>query len=57
MTTRAIAIISALVCALLCDSAGLAAESAVTEHMLAAVVEQEVVATDLRTGWSSICRR
>lgn len=50
MTARAIAIISALVCALLCDSAGLAAESAVTEHMHAAVVEQEVVATDLRIG-------
>jgi N-acetylmuramoyl-L-alanine amidase len=50
VTARAIAIISALVCALLCDSAGLAAESAVTEHMLAAVVEQEVVATDLRIG-------
>ena len=50
MTARAIAIISALVCALLCDSAGLAAESTVTEHVLAAVVEQEVVATDLRIG-------
>ena len=50
MTARAIAIISALVCALLCDSAGLAAESAVTEHVLAATVEQEVVASDLRTG-------
>ena len=50
MTTRAIAIISALVCALLCDSAGLAAESAVTEHVLAVTVEQEVVASDLRIG-------
>jgi len=50
VTTRAIAIISALVCALLCDSAGLAAESAVTEHVLAATVEQEVVASDLRIG-------
>jgi len=50
VTARAIAIISALVCALLCDSAGLAAESAVTEHVLAATVEQEVVASDLRTG-------
>ena len=50
MTARAIAIISALVCALLCDSAGLAAESAVTEHVLAATVEQEVVASDLRIG-------
>ena len=50
MTARAIAIISALVCALLCDSAGLAAESAVTEHVLAVTVEQEVVASDLRIG-------
>jgi N-acetylmuramoyl-L-alanine amidase len=50
VTARAIAIISALVCAILCDSAGLAAESAVTEHVLAAAVEQEVVATDLRIG-------
>ena len=50
MTARAIAIISTLACALLCDSAGLAAESAVTEHALAAAVEQEVVATDLRIG-------
>ena len=50
MTARAIAFISALVCAFLSDSAGLAAESAVTEHVLAAAVEQEVVATDLRIG-------
>ncbi|HJS61873.1 MAG TPA: AMIN domain-containing protein, partial [Pseudolabrys sp.] len=50
MTARAIAFISALVCAFLTDSAGLAAESAVTEHVLAAAVEQEVVATDLRIG-------
>ena len=50
MTARAIVIISALVCALLCDSAGLAAESAVTEHVLAVTVEQEVVASDLRIG-------
>lgn len=49
MTARAIAV-SALVCAFLSDSAGLAAESAVTEHVLAAAVEQEVVATDLRIG-------
>ncbi len=50
MTARAIAITSTLACALLCNSAGLAAESAVTEHALAAAVEQEVVATDLRIG-------
>jgi len=50
VTARAIVIISALVCALLCDSAGLAAESAVTEHVLAVTVEQEVVASDLRIG-------
>jgi len=50
VTARAIAVISALVCAFLSDSAGLAAESAVTEHVLAAAVEQEVVATDLRIG-------
>jgi N-acetylmuramoyl-L-alanine amidase len=50
VTARAIAIISALVCAFLCDSAGWAAESAVTEHVLAAAVEQEVIATDLRIG-------
>lgn len=50
MTARAIAVISALVCALLSDSPGLAGESAVTEHVLAAAVEQEVVATDLRIG-------
>jgi N-acetylmuramoyl-L-alanine amidase len=48
--TRAIAVISALVCVLLCDSAALAAESAVTEHALAAAVQQEVIATDLRIG-------
>jgi N-acetylmuramoyl-L-alanine amidase len=50
VTARAIAVISALVCALLSDSPGLAGESAVTEHVLAAAVEQEVVATDLRIG-------
>lgn len=49
MTARAI-VIGVLVCAFLSDSAGLAAESAVTEHVLAAAVEQEVVATDLRIG-------
>jgi N-acetylmuramoyl-L-alanine amidase len=43
-------VIGVLVCAFLSDSAGLAAESAVTEHVLAAAVEQEVVATDLRIG-------
>ncbi|MGE5772056.1 MAG: N-acetylmuramoyl-L-alanine amidase, partial [Hyphomicrobiales bacterium] len=50
MTPRAIAIASTMVCALLCDSAGLAAESTVTEHVLAAAAEQPVVATDLRIG-------
>ena len=50
MTARAIAIASTLACALLSDSAGLAAEGAVTEHALAAAVEQEVIATDLRIG-------
>jgi N-acetylmuramoyl-L-alanine amidase len=49
VTARAI-VIGVLVCAFLSDSAGLAAESAVTEHVLAAAVEQEVVATDLRIG-------
>ena len=49
MIARAI-VIGVLVCAFLSDSAGLAAESAVTEHVLAAAVEQEVVATDLRIG-------
>jgi N-acetylmuramoyl-L-alanine amidase len=48
VTVRAIAITGALVCALLGDSA--AAESAATERVLAAVVQQEVVATDLRIG-------
>ena len=50
MTARAIAIVSTLAFALLSDSAGLAAEGAVTEHALAAAVEQEVLATDLRIG-------
>src|SRR4029078_6774647 len=50
VTARAIAIISALVCALLCDSAGLAAESAVTEHVLAVTLEHEVGQSDLRIG-------
>jgi N-acetylmuramoyl-L-alanine amidase len=50
VTARAIAIASILACALLSDSAGLAAEGAVTEHALAAAVEQEVIATDLRIG-------
>lgn len=50
MTARAIAIISALICALLCDSAGLAADDVVAEHVFAVAVEQEVVATDLRIG-------
>src|SRR6185436_13510172 len=50
VTARAIAIASTLACALLSDSAGLAAEGAVAEHALAAAVEQEVIATDLRIG-------
>ena len=50
MTARAIAIASILACALLSDPAGLAAEGAVTEHALAAAVEQEVIASDLRIG-------
>ena len=50
MTARAIAIVSTLAFALLSDSAGLAAEGAVTEHALAAAVEQGVLATDLRIG-------
>jgi N-acetylmuramoyl-L-alanine amidase len=50
VTARAIAIVSALVCAPLCESAGLAAENAATEHVLAVAVEQEVIATDLRLG-------
>jgi N-acetylmuramoyl-L-alanine amidase len=50
VTARAIAIASTLACALLSASAGLAAEGAVAEHALAAAVEQEVIATDLRIG-------
>ena len=54
MTARAIAIAiaiaSALSCALLFDSAGVAAENGVTERALAAVTEQPVVAADLRIG-------
>ena len=50
MTARAIALASTLAFALLSGSTSLAAESGVTEHVLAAAVEQEVVATDLRIG-------
>ena len=50
MTARAIALASTLGFALLCGSAGLAAENDVTEHVFAATVEQEVIATDLRIG-------
>jgi N-acetylmuramoyl-L-alanine amidase len=50
VTARAIALASTLAFALLSGSAGLAAESGVAEHVLAAAVEQEVVATDLRIG-------
>ncbi len=50
MTARAIAISSALACALLFELAGMAAESGVTERALAAVTEQPVVAADLRIG-------
>ena len=50
MTARSIATASLLACILFCDSAGLAAESAVTEHALAAVADNPPVATDLRIG-------
>ncbi len=50
VTARAITIASALACALLFDSAGMAAENGVTERALAAVTEQPVVAADLRIG-------
>jgi N-acetylmuramoyl-L-alanine amidase len=50
VTARAIAIATALACALPSGSASLAAESAATERALAAAVEQEVIATDLRIG-------
>jgi N-acetylmuramoyl-L-alanine amidase len=50
VTARAIAITGALACALLCESAGMAAESNVTERAFAAVTEQPVVAADLRIG-------
>lgn len=50
MTARAIALASTLAFALLSGSTSLAAESGVTEHVLAVAVEQEVVATDLRIG-------
>jgi N-acetylmuramoyl-L-alanine amidase len=50
VTARAIAITGALACALLCESAGMAAESNVTERAFAAVIEQPVVAADLRIG-------
>jgi N-acetylmuramoyl-L-alanine amidase len=47
VTARAIAI-GLLLCALLGDSTGFAAEGLITEHALTA--EQEVIATDLRIG-------
>ena len=50
MTARAIALASTLAFALPSGSAGLAAEGGVTEHVLAATVDQEVIATDLRIG-------
>ena len=50
MTARAIAIVASLVCASLCDSAGIAAESNVTARALAAPTEQPAVATDMRIG-------
>jgi len=48
VTARSIALASLF--ALLSGPAGLAAESSVAEHVLAAAVEQEVIATDLRIG-------
>jgi N-acetylmuramoyl-L-alanine amidase len=50
VTARAIALASTLAFALLSGSACLAADGGVTEHVLAAAVEQEVIATDLRIG-------
>ncbi len=49
MTARATAIIGTLACALLCDSAGIAAESSVAARA-PAPLEQPVAATDLRIG-------
>lgn len=50
MTARATALASTLAFALLSGSTGLAAEGGVTEQVLAATAEQEVIATDLRIG-------
>ena len=50
MTARATALASTLAFALLSGSTCLAAEGGVTEHVLAATAEQEVIATDLRIG-------
>jgi N-acetylmuramoyl-L-alanine amidase len=50
VTARAIALASTLAFALPSGSASLAAEGGVTEHVLAAAVDQEVIATDLRIG-------
>ncbi len=50
VTARATAIIGTLACALLCNSAGMAAESNVAARALAAAKELPVVATDMRIG-------
>lgn len=51
MTARAIAIVGTLAWALLCNSAGIAAENKyVTARTLAAPTEQPLVATDMRIG-------
>ena len=50
MTTHAIAIAGTLACAILCNSAGIAAEGSVTVHALAAPPESPTIATDMRVG-------
>ena len=50
MTARATAIIGTLAFALLCDSAGIAAESNAAGRALAAPKDQPVLATDMRIG-------
>jgi N-acetylmuramoyl-L-alanine amidase len=50
VTARATATVGLLTSTLLCGSVGFAAESNVTEHVLAAVVESQPIASDLRIG-------
>lgn len=50
MTARAFAIATTLACTMLCDWVGVAAESSVTTHAVAAAADSPAMATDMRIG-------